>query len=246
MSGSAPLSPTICLKRRMNECATYYAAGRNTVVTNHEAGRTSYLYDDAGRETVIRQPNGTKTSQVYNAADWLTDIIHRTSANSTFESFAYRHDNTGNRTRVIEDSGDIVTWTYDPTYQLTAEHRSGVNAYAHTWTYDATGNRLTEEADGAVATSTYNAANQLLYSVDSLGDRTTYTWGIDDRHSDQEVEVAVHVLHGALGKEIRNADGCSPAEMKSPECKEECRRQAPCMGVKCGHGEQREQWIDSE
>ncbi len=45
-----------------------------------------------------------------------------------------------------------------------------------TYTYDATGNRLTEDADGAVTTSTYNAANELLVKLDSIGDRTTYTY----------------------------------------------------------------------
>jgi YD repeat-containing protein len=42
-------------------------------------------------------------------------------------SAPYKHDGFGNRTSVLESSGDRVTWTYDPANQLLNEQRSGVN-----------------------------------------------------------------------------------------------------------------------
>ena len=35
-----------------------------------------------------------------------------------------------------------MTWTYDNTYQLKNEQRSGSNSYNITYTYDPVGNRL--------------------------------------------------------------------------------------------------------
>ncbi len=67
------------------------------------------------------------------------------STGAVISSFDYVYDNVSNRTSVKE-STDRVTWTYDNTYQLTAEHRDGANAYAHTFTYDALGNRLVKVA----------------------------------------------------------------------------------------------------
>ena len=42
----------------------------------------------------------------------------------------------------MESTGNRVTWSYDKTYQLTNEQRSGSNSYNITYTYDPVGNRL--------------------------------------------------------------------------------------------------------
>ena len=105
-------------------------------------------------------------------------------------------------TSVIETNGDRVSWSYDATHQLTAEHRSGIHAYGQTFTYDALGNRLTKEAEGARTTSTYDAASQLVTSCgvsgittytfangnqciveEPSGDRTTSVWNYDNRQT---------------------------------------------------------------
>jgi uncharacterized protein RhaS with RHS repeats len=66
----------------------------------------------------------------------------------------------------------VPPWSYDATYQLTGEHRTGSSPYLDTYTYDPTGNRLLKIHDGARTTSVYDAANQLTYSQDASG-RTT-------------------------------------------------------------------------
>src|SRR5262249_18777493 len=119
----------------------------------------------------------------------------------TLASFAYGYDGVGNRTRVVEANGDRVSWTYDATYQLTHEQRSGANAYDVTHAYDLAGNRTLVIDGRARTTSTFDAANQLLSArgaggttpcgCDASGNlvnvtapgggRTTYTWDFEDR-----------------------------------------------------------------
>ena len=94
---------------------------------------------------------------------------------SPISDFKYQYDPTGNRTRVVEASGDRVTWSYDPTNQLTHEIRDGVNSYNVTHTWDRLGNRLVKDDSGALTTSTYDAANRLINALDSTG-TTTFTF----------------------------------------------------------------------
>jgi RHS repeat-associated protein len=84
----------------------------------------------------------------------------------------------GNRTQVVEVDGSVVTWSYDPTYQLTNEQRSGANSYNVTYAYDSVGNRTLLVSTGAPTTYTYNAGNELSTSQASAG-ITTYTFDGD-------------------------------------------------------------------
>ena len=76
-------------------------------------------------------------------------------------------------TQVVEANGDVVTFGYDPTYQLTNETRSGANAYNISYSYDAVGNRALLLNNGAPTTSTYNAGNELVISQNSTGVTTS-------------------------------------------------------------------------
>src|SRR5262249_25492764 len=122
--------------------------------------------------------NGTRASYTYDVADQLLRLVNLKADSTTMSSFAYLYDLPGNRTRVIESSGDRVTWTYDNLYQLARELRSGVNSYPVTYTYDLAGNRLTKRDSGSPTTYSYDAANQLLTQQDSTG-RTTYAYDAD-------------------------------------------------------------------
>jgi RHS repeat-associated protein len=132
----------------------------------------------------------------------LTELRNVQADGTVLSSFAYTCDNVGNRTQVVEANEDVVSWSYDPTYQLTREWRSGANSYNVTYTYDAVGNRTLKEDSGARTTYTYNAGNQLVteqsptaltsYTYDANGNttvenmagaRTTYTWDGENRLS---------------------------------------------------------------
>ena len=97
------------------------------------------------------------------------------SDRSVLSIFTYSYDGMGNRLAVAEANGDLATWSYDETYQLTRERRSGTNAYDTTYTYDGVGNRLTKVESGAITTYSCDAANELLTQEDSSG-VTTFTY----------------------------------------------------------------------
>ena len=136
------------------------ADGRTSYVANPQAQR-DYSYDAASRVTGIHFANTTRASYSYDNADRLLRVANLTSTNTTLSSFSYALDAVGNRLRVVESTGNRVTWTYDNTYQLKNEQRSGSNSYNITYTYDPVGNRLTEINGGVRTTSTYDAANEL-------------------------------------------------------------------------------------
>jgi len=71
-------------------------------------------------------------------------------------------------------------YTYDKSYQLTDEARSGDAAYDYTYDYDAAGNRerWTDNSTNAITTYSYDDANRLEWSQKSPG-RTTYTYDAD-------------------------------------------------------------------
>ncbi|REJ96414.1 MAG: hypothetical protein DWQ34_04035 [Planctomycetota bacterium] len=107
---------------------------------------------------------------------------------------------------MVDGLGDRVTWTYDKTYQLLSEDRSGASGYTHTFTYDPVGNRLTKDDGTAVTTYVYDDANRLETAEDGSGvtthtfdangnersiekpsgDLTTYTWDYENQMSSAE------------------------------------------------------------
>jgi RHS repeat-associated protein len=143
-------------------------------VTNPQAQRATWSYDAASRVTGIHYANTTRTSYLYDNASRLLRVANLSSTSTTLSSFSYALDPVGNRLRVVESSGNRVTWSYDKTYQLTNEQRSGSNGYNITYTYDPVGNRLALINGGVRTTSSYNAANELTRSQVVAG-ITTYT-----------------------------------------------------------------------
>ena len=65
---------------------------------------------------------------------------------TVLSSFAYDHDDCGNRTQMTEATGDVTTYAYDSIYELTGQTKrnSGdVVQYSYSYTYDDIGNRPT-------------------------------------------------------------------------------------------------------
>jgi hypothetical protein len=77
--------------------------------------------------------NGTQVSSTYDSAKHLLLLTNLTSAGVTLSSFDFTYSSVGNRTQVVEVAGAVVTWIYDPTYQLTNEQRSGARSYNITY-----------------------------------------------------------------------------------------------------------------
>ncbi len=143
--------------------------GRMSSLANPENQVSSWQYDAASRVTANLLANGTQASYTYDDANRLLLLANLTSGGATLSSFNYTYNTVGNRTQVVEADGDVVTWSYDPTYQLTNERRSGANAYNITYSYDGVGNRTVLLSGGAATTWTYNTANELATSHSSAG-----------------------------------------------------------------------------
>jgi RHS repeat-associated protein len=142
---------------------------------NPELYYTTWTYDGKNRLTVGRLGNGTRSSYTYDDADQLLRRVNLGTAGATLSSFAYLYDPVGNRTRVVEASGDRVSWTYDRLQRLTREMRSGASACANTHGYDVAGNRTRTIASGAITTAAYDVCNQLIKAQNSTG-ITTYSY----------------------------------------------------------------------
>jgi RHS repeat-associated protein len=181
---------------------TFDADGRTNYVANPQGQRATWSYDAASRVTGIHYANTTRTSYLYDNASRLLRVANLSSTSTTLSSFSYALDGVGNRLRVVESSGNRVTWSYDKTYQLRNEQRSGSNSYNITYTYDPVGNRLVLINGGVPTTSTYDVANELhtshafsvgitTYTSDAAGNlltsvspsnqRTTNTWDFENR-----------------------------------------------------------------
>ncbi len=151
-------------------------AGQLTSVTNlapnsSVQSRYEYTYDERGLRTSQSRPDGL-TSYTYDAAGSLIGV-----SLSNGRTLAYRYDNNGNRTQVI-DSG-----------VPTAYASNNVNEYtsvgAATFAYDADGNLTSRTDASGTTTFTYDAENRLLamsgpagtaqYVYDGLGSRVSAT-----------------------------------------------------------------------
>jgi RHS repeat-associated protein len=143
--------------------------GRISTVLNPENQTTSWSYDAASRVRQSLLANGVTISNTYDAADRLLLLANLGSGGTTLSSFNYTYNAVGNRMQVLEATGNVVTWSYDRTCQLTNEQRSGANAYNITYAYDPVGERTLLLNGGAATTSTYNAANELVTSQSSAG-----------------------------------------------------------------------------
>ncbi len=210
------------------------ADGRTSYVANPQGQRATWSYDSASRVTGIHFASTTRASYLYDHADRLLRVANLTSTNTTLSSFSYALDAVGNRLRVVESTGNRVTWTYDNTYQLKNEQRSGSNSYNITYTYDPVGNRLTEINGGVRTTSTYNSANELtktqvaagattitydangnlLLSRNPSNQRTSYTWDFENRLTQVALPTGVPntFVYNADGQRVQKQDSTGTAK----------------------------------
>ncbi len=147
----------------------YDSAGRISNLTNPGGQTTTWSYDSASRVAQQLLANGVTVSNTYDNANRLLLLASIGSGGTTLSSFAYTHNSVGNRTQVVEVDGSIVTWSYDPAYQLTNERRSGATSYNVTYVYDGVGNRTLMVNNGSPTTYAYNVANELATSQAGAG-----------------------------------------------------------------------------
>jgi len=156
---------------------TYDKAKRLLTVKRNSVTEATYQYNALGLRTRETLGNGSYTENTYDGTTrWLIGVYNRTSTDTVISSFVYTLDKIGNRTSMTLANNDVISYTFDATYQLTNELRTGNTAYQKAWTYDEVGNRLTQWDGAITTTSTYNDANQLIESVEGGITTTNYTY----------------------------------------------------------------------
>ena len=148
---------------------SYDPAGRIANLVNPEGQTTSWQYDAASRVMATVMANGTLASNTYDNANQLLLLANLTTSGTTLSSFNYTYNPVGNRTQVVEANGDVLTLSYDPTYQLTNEMRSGANAYNISYIYDPVGNRTLLLNSGAATTIDLQRRERVGHQPDQRG-----------------------------------------------------------------------------
>jgi RHS repeat-associated protein len=213
---------------------TYDANGRITRLINPQSLPVTWAYDNAGKVLAKYLANGFRASQTWDAADRLTHLANMPPIGTSTSTFDYAYDKADNRTRVAEASANRVTWTYDASYQLLSERRSGGSGYAITYSYDAAGNRLTMLQSGVRTTFTYDPANQLKTFKDNTGTttlswdnngnqagqiapsggRTTFTWDFENRSTQALLPLGLPntMTYDADGRRVKKVDASGTAK----------------------------------
>ena len=140
---------------------------------------TSYQYDADDRLTTVIFGEGTTRVFSYDAAGQTMGIVEQTSAGTMLTSSVYSYDRDGNRTGIQWNTGMLTTYAYDGLDRLTQDVTAGLNTHTYGYSYDGVGNRLTSTETGNLATTTYNAAQQLVTTVENTVGTTTFAYDLN-------------------------------------------------------------------
>ena len=201
-----------------------------TVTDNRFGNSTTYSYDANGSLETCVYPNDVKHTWTYNDNNRLTNLrISKTTVDITLKSFAYTLGPTGNRTKVVENSGRTADWTYDDLYRLTNENVTASTSspnYSATYSYDAVGNRqmrvltptgILPQLPDQDFTSDYDSNDRLLegYNYNSNGSTTaapdgwSYTYDAENRllTAANGTNTISYVYDGDGNRATKNANG---------------------------------------
>ena len=157
---------------------SYDLQNRVTGIVNPFGERTTISYDALDREISKVLGNGMSVSHVYDPAGRETFLGNFSATGAALAAFTSTYDPVGNRVTTLELDGSQLTFSYDPTYQLVNEQRSGSNAYNITHVYDSMGNQTVQNASGQVTSLSYNLANELIVIQLPDGLQTTMTYDL--------------------------------------------------------------------
>ncbi len=155
---------------------SYDAVNQLVSILNPYSETTTMVFDAVGQETKRSLGNGSILTYVYDTVGRNTVIEARKSDGTLHAMYTASYDAAGNRVTVLENDGAMITYSYDNTYQLTNERRSGANAYNNTFTFDAGGNRLTKVTSSGTTTYTADAADRLTVVKPPASSTATLTY----------------------------------------------------------------------
>jgi len=204
---------------------TYDGLDRLTSETMPQ-GSVSYAYDAAGRRTSMTVAGQPTINYTYDNSNRLTQITQ----GSSIVSFAY--DAAGRRTSLTLANGILVEYAYDAASRITGiTYKQGSTVLGDlTYSYDKAGNRTKIGGSfartglpQAVASATYNAANQMLtfgsqsLAYDDNGNLTsdagnTYTWSARNQLAAIGGGVSASFVYDGLGRREKKTIGSSTTE----------------------------------
>lgn len=176
---------------------------------------TLYAYDEVGRLTKKTLPNGVYTEYTYNNVNNLLTLTNKNSGGAAISSFAYTHDNVGNRLSMAASSG-THTYTYDSTYRLTtSDHPVGLD---ESFTYDKVGNR---KSSSEYPSWNYDANNRLTsydgatFTYDKNGNTitkvkagtTNYSYDYENRLTQISGLTSASYTYDPFGKRLSKTAG---------------------------------------
>ena len=154
----------------------YDADGHTVVFQDPTGSLTTLQYDADGQKTTVIFGEGPRRLFVYDAAGQTTRIVEQKSAGTELASSTYTYDANGNRTGILWGTGMRTTYQYDGRDRLTEDATSGLNTHTYDYSYDGVDNRLTCTETGNLATSTIDAAQRPVTSVEAGVGTTTFTY----------------------------------------------------------------------
>jgi len=166
---------------------SYDAQDRVVAVLDSHTGNTTLTYDSLDRELTRTYLNGVTTSHSYDPSGRVGVLATVGPVGSALAVYTSMYDGVGNRLSMQELDGSRMTYSYDVSYQLVQEQRSGANAYSTSYVYDGPGNRLTKNDSGAVTTYSYDAADAVTMVYPPTGAPTTIMY---DANGNQTLENA--------------------------------------------------------
>lgn len=142
--------------------------GKNqTVTTDNEGNKTTYIYDHQYRTTSITYPDGSSCKKSYNSENQLAQ---ETTAKGTK---SYSYDQFGNVAAETREDGAVSSYSYNEQNKLVSytDYGGAVTAY----TYDAAGNPVTEtRADSSVITYAYDDQHRIISKTNGRGITESY------------------------------------------------------------------------
>jgi RHS repeat-associated protein len=137
----------------------YDDASRLTSITRG-SNVFGFGYDNANRRTSMSYPNGVTTGYTYDDLNRLLRLKADLGA-TPITDFQYVYDAAGNRTSK-QQLDFTEAYAYDKLSRLTGVERTGGSTSRWLYSYDPVGNRLSEQINDAVSSSTFNVKNQLI------------------------------------------------------------------------------------
>lgn len=175
----------------------YDKSRRLKEVWDNYGNETRYEHNSLGLVTRCTLPNGVWSEYHYNIAGQLEALNHYNQDNFLWDSFSYKYDKKGNRTKTkresfddqskkLEDLNYMIVYEYDSLGQLINVSKN--DRLERNYFYDSMGNRLITEdlINNKTTINRYNALNQLLttkvneipdkyYKYDCRGNMTEIT-----------------------------------------------------------------------